>query len=57
MSEQPTHRTSTPEGEAGEVAATSEGFGSLSVEDDPEGTVNAAELVGTGGPGDDAADG
>jgi hypothetical protein len=57
MSEQPNHRTSTPEDEASEAGATSEGFGNLSVEDDAEGTVNPAELAGTAGPGDDAVDG
>ncbi len=57
MSEQPSHRTSTPEDEAGEAGATSEGFGNLSVEDDAEGTVDPADLAGTGGPGNDAAEG
>ena len=57
MSEQPSHGTSTPEDEAGEAGATSEGFGNLSVEDDAEGTVDPADLAGTGGPGNDAAEG
>jgi len=56
MSEQPSHRTSTPEDEASEAGATSEGFGNLSIEDDAEGTVNAADLAATGGPDDDAVD-
>jgi hypothetical protein len=56
MSEQPSHRTSTPEDEASEAGATSEGFGNLSIEDDAEGTVNPADLAGTGGPDDDAVD-
>jgi hypothetical protein len=56
MSEQPSHRTSTPEDEASEAGATSEGFGNLSIEDDAEGTVNPADLAGTGGPADDAVD-
>jgi hypothetical protein len=56
MSEQRSRRTSTSEDEASESGATSEGFGNLSVEDDAEGTVNPAELAGTGGPDDDAVD-
>jgi hypothetical protein len=56
MSEQPNHTSPAPEDEADEAGATSEGFGNLSVEDDAEGTVNPAELAGTGGPGDDAVD-
>jgi hypothetical protein len=56
MSEQQSHRTSTPEDEAREAGATSEGFGNLSVEDDAEGTVNPAELAGTGDLDDDAVD-
>jgi hypothetical protein len=46
MSEQPSHGTSTPEDEASEAGATSEGFGNLSVEDDAEGTVDPADLAG-----------
>ena len=57
MSEQPSHKTSTPEDEVSESGATSEGFGNLSLEDDAEGTVNPADLAGTGGPDDDAVDG
>jgi hypothetical protein len=56
VSEQPRHRSSTPEDEASEAGATSEGFGNLSVEDDAEGTMNPADLVGRGGPEDDAVD-
>ena len=57
MSEQPSHRTSTSDDEVRESGATSEGFGNLSIEDDAEGTVNPADLAGTGGPDDDAVDG
>ena len=57
MSGQPSHRTSTSDDEARESGATSEGFGNLSIEDDAEGTVNPADLAGTGGPDDDAVDG
>lgn len=56
MSEQPSHMTSTPEDEASEAEATSEGFGNLSVEDDAKGTVNPADLARTGDPDDDAVD-
>jgi len=56
MSEQRSRRTSTSEDEASDSGATSEGFGNLSVEDDAEGTVNAADLAATGGPDDDAFD-
>jgi len=56
MSEQHSHRTSTPGDEAGEAGATSERLGNLSVEDDAEGTVNPADLAGSGGPDDDAVD-
>jgi hypothetical protein len=57
MSEQPRHKTSTPEDEVSESGATSEGFGNLSLEDDAEGTVNPVDLAGTGGHDDDAVDG
>jgi hypothetical protein len=56
MSEQPGHRAFTPEDEASEAGATSEGFGNLSVEDDAKGTVNPADLARTGDPDDDAVD-
>ena len=57
MSEQPSHRTSTPADEAREAGATSQDFGNLSIEDDAEGTVHPADLAGTGAPDDDAIDG
>jgi hypothetical protein len=56
MSEQPGHWTFTPEDEASEVGATSQGLGNLSIEDDAKGTVNPADLTGTGDPDDDAVD-
>jgi hypothetical protein len=56
MSEQPSHRTSTPKDEASEAGATSEGFGNLSVEDDAKGTVNPADLARSGDSDDDAVD-
>jgi hypothetical protein len=57
MSEQPCHGTSTPADEASEAGATSQDVGNLSIEDDAEGTVNPADLAGTGAPDDDAVDG
>ena len=57
MSEHVSHRASTPEDEASEATAMSEGFGHLSIEDDAEGTVDPADLAGTGGPNDDGVDG
>ena len=54
MSEQPSRMT-TPQDEASEAGATSEGFGNLSVEDDAKGTVNPADLARTGDPDDDDA--
>jgi hypothetical protein len=56
MSEQRGDRASTPEDEASEAGATSEGFGNLSIEDDAEGTVDPADLAHTDVPDDDAVD-
>jgi hypothetical protein len=56
MSEQPGHWTFTPEDEASEAGATSQGLGNLSIEDDAKGTVNPADLTGIGDPDDDAVD-
>jgi hypothetical protein len=53
----PTQAVTATEDEASEAGATSEGFGNLSIEDDAEGTVNPADLAGTGAPDDDAVDG
>jgi len=39
--------------EAAKAGSTSQPFGNLSVEDDAEGTVDPADLAGTGGPEDD----
>jgi len=55
MSEQQGDRTSTPEDEASEAGATSQGFGNLSVEDDAKGTVDPADLARSSDPDDDAA--
>jgi hypothetical protein len=57
MSERRGDRTSTPEDEASEAGATSEGFGNLSIEDDAEGTVDPADLAHTGVPDDEVIDG
>jgi hypothetical protein len=40
-------------GEAEKAGSTAQEFGNLSVEDDAEGTVDPADLAGTGGPDDD----
>jgi hypothetical protein len=53
MSEQPIDGNAAAAEDAGEAGTTSEGFGNLSVEDNPEGTTNPAELAGTAGPEDD----
>ena len=42
------------EDEAEKAGATAEDYGNLSIEDDAEGTVDPADLAGTGGPEDDA---
>lgn len=39
--------------EAVSAGATAQEFGNLTVEDDAEGTVDPADLAGTGGPEDD----
>ena len=45
MSEQPTDRTAGTEGEAAKPEARDEQYGHLTVEDDPEGTTDEAELL------------
>ncbi|MGV8910061.1 MAG: hypothetical protein ACOH1Y_13855 [Propionicimonas sp.] len=42
-----------PVNEAAKAGSTSQEFGNLSIEDDAEGTVDPADLAGTGGPDDD----
>jgi hypothetical protein len=39
-----------------EAGATDEPMGNLSVEDDPEGTTDPADLAGSGGPQDEGVD-
>ena len=51
MSDQANHRFE--DDEAAKAGSTSQEFGNLSVEDDAEGTVDPADLAGTGGPEDD----
>ena len=58
MSEQISDRTD-PDDAAGDAAAagsTDEPAGNLTVEDDPQGTTDPADLAGTGGPEDDAVE-
>jgi hypothetical protein len=38
------------------AGATDEAGGNLTVEDDPRGTTDPADLAGTGGPGDDGVE-
>ena len=45
MSEQPTDRTAGTEDEAAKPEARDEQYGHLTVEDDPEGTTDEAELL------------
>jgi hypothetical protein len=56
MSEQTNDQAATARDEAEKAGATSQDFGNLSIEDDPEGTVDPADLAGSGGPDDDAVD-
>lgn len=51
MSEQPNQHSH--DDEADKAGTTSQDFGNLSVEDDAEGTVDPADLAGSGGPEDD----
>lgn len=48
------HPDESRDDEADKAGSTSQEYGNLSVEDDAEGTVDPADLAGTGGPGDDA---
>jgi hypothetical protein len=45
MSEQPTDRTAVTEEEAAKPEVRDEQYGHLTVEDDPEGTTDVAELI------------
>jgi len=56
MSEQRDDKTSTPEDEAREAGATSQGYANLSIEDDAQGSVNPANLAATDVPDDDVVD-
>lgn len=51
MSEQPDEHGK--DDEADKAGSTSQEFGNLTIEDDAEGTVDPADLAGTGGPEDD----
>lgn len=59
MSEQTSEQRSDP-GEAAQDAATAgatdESAGNLTVEDDPKGTTDPADLAGSGESGDDAVE-
>ena len=56
MSEQPID-SNDAEKDARDAGATDEGFGNLSVEDDPDGTTDPADLAGTGGSEGGGTDG
>lgn len=51
MSDHP--KEATQDDETDKAGSTSQEFGNLSIEDDAEGTVDPAELAGTGGADDD----
>ena len=58
MSEQTSEQRSDPDDTARDAAAgsTDEEAGNLTVEDDPQGTTDPADLAGSGGAGDDAVE-
>jgi hypothetical protein len=56
MSEQTPEQRTDPDDAAQDAAAagtTDQPAGNLSIEDDPRGTIDPADLAGSGGPGDD----
>jgi hypothetical protein len=55
MSEQRADRDEVAQDVAA-AGATDEAAGNLTVEDDPRGTTDPADLAGTGGPGDDGVE-
>ncbi len=59
MSEQTSEQRNDPDEvaqDAGAAGATDEPAGNLSVEDDPRGTTDPADLAGSGGSGDDGVE-
>jgi hypothetical protein len=57
MSEQTPDATDRdPQQDAAAAGSTDEPVGNLSVEDDPQGTTDPADLAGTGGPQDDGVE-
>ena len=50
MSDQPSE---SDRDEADKAGSTAQEYGNLSIEDDAEGTVDPADLAGSGGPEDD----
>ena len=59
MSEQTSEQRSDPDDVARDAAAagsTDEEAGNLTVEDDPQGTTDPADLAGSGNAGDDAVE-
>jgi hypothetical protein len=57
MSEQmPEHTADSADQDVAAAGATDEPAGNLTVEDDPQGTTDPADLAGTGGSGDDGVE-
>jgi hypothetical protein len=58
MSEQMSDRTDRDDAtrDAAAAGSTDEPAGNLTVEDDPQGTTDPADLAGTGGPQDDGVE-
>jgi hypothetical protein len=57
MSEQmPEHTADNVDQDVAAAGATDQPAGNLSVEDDPQGTTNPADLAGSGGSGDDGVE-
>jgi hypothetical protein len=57
MSEQtPDAMDRDPQQDAAAAGSTDEPAGNLTVEDDPQGTTDPADLAGTGGPQDDGVE-
>jgi hypothetical protein len=56
MSEQMSDRTDPDDAARAAAGSTDEPAGNLTVEDDPQGTTDPADLAGTGGPQDDGVE-
>ena len=56
MSEQTSEQRSDPDDVKDNAGVTEKEAGNLTVEDDPQGTTDPADLAGSGGAGDDAVE-